>query len=76
MNLAEKRKLTSEGYLAIEREAEFKSEFVDGEMFAMAGLRSMLKGKSCRVYNSDMRTKIQETGLYTYPDVQYECHPH
>ena len=30
-------KLTEEQYLAIERAAEFKSEFLDGEMFAMSG---------------------------------------
>ena len=30
-------KLTEDEYLAIERAAEFKSEFIDGEMFAMSG---------------------------------------
>ncbi len=32
-----KPRLTPEEYLSIERRAEFKSEFFDGEMFAMSG---------------------------------------
>ena len=34
-----KRRLTETEYLAFEREAQTKSEFYDGEMFAMAGAR-------------------------------------
>ena len=37
MSALPKKKLTPQEYLAIERAAEFKSEFHDGEMFAMAG---------------------------------------
>ena len=37
MTAVPKRKLTSEEYLALERKAEVKSEYLDGEMFAMAG---------------------------------------
>jgi len=77
-------RLTEAEYLEIERRAEFKSEFLDGEMFAMAGgtrwhsliasnlnfaMRSQLKGCPCRVYTSDLRIKVQASGLYTYPDV-------
>ena len=80
--------LTEAEYLAIERRAEFKSEFFDGEMFAMAGgtpnhsliasnlnfaLRTQLKGCPCRVYTSDLRVKVQSSGLYTYPDVSVVC---
>ena len=37
MSLQPKTGYTPEEYLAIEREAEFKSEYFDGEMFAMTG---------------------------------------
>lgn len=80
-------RLTEAEYLDIERRAEIKSEFFDGQMFAMAGgtrqhsligmnigseLRAKLKGK-CVVFNSDMRVKVEVTGLFTYPDVSVVC---
>jgi hypothetical protein len=37
MTALPKRKLSEAEYLAIEREAEFKSEFFNGEMFPMQG---------------------------------------
>jgi Uma2 family endonuclease len=80
--------ITSEEYLELERKAEFKSEYLNGEIFAMAGasprhvlivnnsvieLGALLKGKSCRVFSSDLRVKIPATGLFTYPDVVVLC---
>ena len=77
-------------YLALERVAESKHEFFDGEMFRMSGgtlLHSQLAGNvifefgkgledsPCRVLTSDMRIKLP-TGLYTYPDASIVCdHP-
>jgi len=84
------RPLTEGEYLAIERSAEYKSEFFDGEMFAMAGgtLRhsliatnvarefgNRLKGGPCVPFNSDLRIKIAATGLFTYPDLSVICGP-
>ncbi len=78
MSAIEKKKLSEAEYLAIERAAEFKSEFYRGEMFAMAGaslahneieenliveIGSRLKGGSCRTYSADQRVKIDRTGL-------------
>ena len=83
-------RLTPEEYLEIERQAEYKSEFFAGEMFAMAGskephnlivanvigeLRMQLKKRPCKIYPSDMRVRITSTGLYTYPDVVVVCGP-
>ena len=80
--------LTEEEYLALERQAEFRSEYVAGEMFAMAGasrrhnrivtnlvaaLDGQLRARPCNVYSNDMRVKMQSTGLYTYPDVVATC---
>lgn len=36
-------------------------------------LGSQVRGRSCKVYPSDMRVKIEKTGLYTYPDVVVVC---
>jgi Uma2 family endonuclease len=81
-------RLTEAEYLEIERRAEFKSEFLDGEIFAMSGgasshslikynliraLGNQLEGSPCVVYDSDMRIKVQEAGLYMYPDVSVVC---
>lgn len=86
--LATAEKLTPDEYLAIERQAKLKSEYFDGEMYAMAGasrehniivanlirlLGNQLVEKPCTVYPSDMRVKVTEMGKYTYPDVVVAC---
>jgi Uma2 family endonuclease len=88
MTAVPKTRLTPEQYLAIERKAGFKSEYYNGEMFAMAGvsrehirikdnlvgeLYARLKGGPCRTHSSDMRVKVSATGLYTYPDIVIVC---
>lgn len=80
--------LTPAEYLERERRAEFKSEYFQGEMFAMAGasrrhglittnlireISQQLKGKPCEVYSSDLRLRVTAAGLYTYPDVIVAC---
>lgn len=83
--------LSPEAYLRLERQAETRSEYLDGEVFTMAGaseahnliatnltasLVVRLKDRPCKVYSSDMRVKVSATGLYTYPDVVVVCgHP-
>jgi Uma2 family endonuclease len=79
---------TPEEYLALERGAEGKSEYYGGEIFAMGGaserhnlitgnilvaLHIQFRGRPCKVYSSDMRVKVNSTGLYTYPDVVALC---
>ncbi len=90
MTALPKSKLTVAEYLAIERKAEFKSEFYDGEMFAMAGanrlhnianenlsteIGGLLKGTHCRTLSRDQRVRIGRTGLYCYPDLIIVCGP-
>jgi Uma2 family endonuclease len=87
MSAAPKPCITPEQYLEMDRQADFKSEYYAGEVFAMAGgspehsliaanvsgeLRAQLLGKPCRVYNSDRRVRVNEE-LYTYPDVTAVC---
>lgn len=88
MSAARELRLTPEEYLAIERAAERKSEYYDGRMFLMSGashahvlitsnvsweLNTQLREGSCEVLASDMRLKVTEAGLYTYPDVMVAC---
>jgi len=88
MSALPKTILTAAEYLAIERAAETKSEFFDGEMFAMAGttknharivmnfggeLRARLKGRKCEPFATDLRVKVEANGLYTYPDLLVVC---
>ncbi len=80
--------ISPEDYLEIERQAEYKSEYYNGEMFAFAGagfnhniiavnittfLNNQLRSKSCIVFNSDMRLFVEAFNLYTYPDVMIVC---
>ena len=82
------RRFTEDEYLTIERQADYKSEFLEGQIFAMAGgslshnliisscirhLGNTLSNKGCHTFTSDMRVKINSTGLYTYPDVSVVC---
>ena len=88
MPSVQKALLTPEEYLQRDRQADFKSEFYRGEMFAMAyasakhnlivsnaivSLGSQLKQRPCRVYPSDLRVQVQATGLFTYPDLSIVC---
>lgn len=90
MSTLSKTFLTPEEYLELERKAEYKSEFYNGEIFAMSGaglkhntiaarlyglIDQHLRGKKCRWYPSDMRVLVAPSGLYTYPDLTVVCGP-
>lgn len=81
-------KYTPEQYFRLERAASHKSEYINGEIVAMAGgtsrhsliitnllgeLRNKLKGRPCAPYNGDQRLRVKETGLRTYPDAAVYC---
>lgn len=74
-------------YLTLEEMSTVKHEFLDGEIYAMAGgsvlhaalsaammgaLHAQLRGR-CRVYSSDLRVRVPATGLTTYPDSTVVC---
>lgn len=80
--------ITAADYLALERQAETKSEYLNGRIYAMSGaseehntivfnlarrIGNQLDKKPCRGYVNDMRVKVSPTGLYTYPDVVVVC---
>jgi Uma2 family endonuclease len=75
-------------YLALEERGAIKHEFLDGQVWAMAGgspdhgavaaniialLSTQLRGRPCRVFTSDVRIRVKATGLATYPDVSVVC---
>jgi Uma2 family endonuclease len=81
-------KYTPEEYLAMEEEASYKSEYYDGEIFALAGasfnhnriatnlvvaLENAFSDKPCMAFTNDMRLLVEEHELYTYPDVMVLC---
>jgi Uma2 family endonuclease len=75
-------------YLELEREAETKHEYVNGQVYAMAGgtteharlamrfgaqLLQSLGTRSCEVFSADLRVRNLATGRSTYPDVTVIC---
>lgn len=85
---AEKLVISYADYLASEATSETKHEWLNGEVFAMAGgtphhaglaasvmgaLVQALQDRPCRAFTSDLRVKILATGLSTYPDVSVVC---
>ena len=86
---AEKTFYTLDEYFALsENEGDTRYEYHFGEVVAMAGallrhnaistnligeLRSKLKGRRCKPFNSDSRLKV-ENALWVYPDVMVSCH--
>lgn len=85
-----KTRFSPETYLAWEAEQPEKHEYVDGEVFAMAGageshvtislnvamaLRQHLKGSPCRTFMSDMKVQVDTADCFFYPDVVVTCNP-
>ena len=85
---ARTRSLTPEEYLALERKAEFRSQYDSGLIIAMPGgsrnhsiitvnvsgeIRQQFKGRPCEVFMIDLRLCVSPAGLYTYPDVMAAC---
>jgi Uma2 family endonuclease len=83
-----KKFITPEEYLALEERADHKSEYYNGEMFAMSGasfnhnvitgnvhaaFHQLLSKRPCRTFVNDMRLLTSPKGLYTYPDVMVVC---
>ena len=88
MGFPVKKYITQEEYLIAERLALDKHEYYQGEIFAMSGasishniismntsicLGNKLDGKDCQPFGSDMRIHIEESTLYTYPDLSIIC---
>lgn len=90
MNVLRKKSyLTEQAYLEFEEESDIKHEYVDGDIYAMAGatthhnlitgnlffhLRSVRgKNSGCKIFTSDMKLRIENGLFYYYPDVILSC---
>jgi Uma2 family endonuclease len=86
--LAKTEFLTAEEYIEREIVSDVKHEYFNGEIFAMAGatashndiaaslmisVGTQLRGTPCRPFGSDMRVKVEATGIRTYPDLSIAC---
>ncbi len=88
MSALPKRYFTPEEYILLENQAAYKSQYVAGEIYAMAGaepehtkivnnidfaLKTVFGDRPCESYTQDQRVKVAEAELYTYPDVVAFC---
>ena len=86
--VAPSRRYSLEDYLSVEEMSAVRHEFLNGEIFAMAGgtpehaalsaavvvlLGSRLAGRRCRPYSADLRIRVLATGLATYADAAVIC---
>lgn len=86
--VAPSRHYTFDDYLSVEEMSAVRHEFLDGEIFAMAGgtpehaalsaamvviLGMRLAGRPCRPYSADLRIRVIATGLATYADASVIC---
>jgi Uma2 family endonuclease len=86
--LAPTARMTYAEYLAAEASSDVRHEYLNGEVWVMAGgtpehsalaaamiaqLSASLRGKPCRTYSADLRVRVVDTGLSTYPDVSVVC---
>jgi Uma2 family endonuclease len=84
----EQNYLSPEAYLEGEKASSIKHEYIQGEVYAMAGasdahvtiavnlvtlLRNHLRGSGCRVYMSDMKARIETLDIFYYPDIMVTC---
>ncbi len=82
-----KTKITVEDYLAGEKISPIKHEYVEGEVYAMAGtsdnhnrivndfisiLTAHLKGSGCEPFSSDIKVRVT-ANVYYYPDILVTC---
>ena len=88
MNDPARQRFSFYDYVQVEELSQIKHEFLGGQVWAMAGgtpehaalaakvislLDRQLEGQPCRVFTSDLRIRVQATGLGTYPDASVIC---
>ncbi|MDJ0544244.1 MAG: Uma2 family endonuclease, partial [Microcystis sp. M53601_WE4] len=80
--------LTPEEYLQFEETSLIKHEYIDGQVYAMAGttdihnivsgniytiIRNHLRGSDCRVYFTDVKVRLEKRNHFYYPDILVTC---
>lgn len=86
--LSDHYRLTIEEYLTLEENSPIKHEYIDGQVFAMAGttdshnliagnlyalIRRHLRGSDCRVYFADLKVRLNQHNRFYYPDLLVTC---
>jgi Uma2 family endonuclease len=86
--LLKKQFYSSEEYLEMEESAEYKSEYYDGEIFAMSGgtyrhsaicinlyrnIGNWLESGKCRLFDSNLKLAIPKINAFVYPDLMVVC---
>ncbi|GAA6616553.1 Uma2 family endonuclease [Scytonema sp. NUACC26] len=80
--------LSPEEYLEAEKSSQIKHEYINGQVFTMAGasdahvtvvgnlctiLRNHVRATGCRIYMTEMKVQIEALNCYYYPDVMVTC---
>ncbi len=80
--------ISEQEYLNAEKISDIKHEYIDGQIWAMAGaklnhqriisnvngeFRNHLKGTRCEAVSSDMKVRADKGNKYFYPDVLVSC---
>lgn len=80
--------ISPEEYLEREKSSPIKHEYIQGQIYAMAGasdahvtitanlvtlLRNHIRGTGCRVYVADMKARIEHLNIFYYPDIMVTC---
>ncbi|MDB9318103.1 MULTISPECIES: Uma2 family endonuclease [Cyanophyceae] len=80
--------ISPEEYLEIEKSSPIKHEYIQGQIYAMAGasdahvtitanlvtlLRNHIRGTGCRLYVADMKVRIESLNIFYYPDIMVTC---
>ena len=80
--------ISPEEYLKLEELSPIKHEYIQGEVYAMAGateshvticvnlvktLTDHVRGNGCNLYTGDMKARIDTANIYYYPDVMVSC---
>ena len=88
MSALSKRHFTQEEYALLEEHAAYKSQYVAGEIFAMAGVQPWhddivvnlfkiflmrFQGRPCRIHSADVKVRAKAGDLWTYPDLSVVC---
>lgn len=88
MVVAARQRFDFADYVRLEEIAAVKHEFLDGVVWAMAGgppehariqvnlstlIAQQLSSRPCAVFSSDLRVRVQASGLGTYPDLTVVC---
>ncbi|MEA5601253.1 Uma2 family endonuclease [Nostoc sp. UHCC 0252] len=82
--------ITPEAYLELEEKSNIKHEYIDGQVYAMAGttdthntialnlallIRNHFRGSECRVYFADIKAQLEKRNRFYYPDIIVTCDP-